>query len=353
MKIIKKAAAVAAAASLTLSLSACGTDISWAAKIGDDTTVPIGMYIYSQAANYRSYVQNGALTTGEALSEQKLNVSDSDVSATEHLDKQGIRVIKSCVGAKIKAKELKISLTDDEISSIENDSQTTYETDKDVYEKNGIAQSSLVEYKKDIALKSKLFKAIYGEDGTNPISDKELKQYILDNFATINYIQQYYYNDDGSEMTDTQKAKTKKQYEKIKSQVESGKIKFTDKCKEFEDNATSYKNGGTKYTTMWGTSSDDGKKIMDLKVGELTFLETSSAIVLVQKVKIDYDGAGFKSSRDSLLLQYKYEEFIDELISAAENDKSVKFNQAAFEKFGSASRDFSSLSIPSNNYYGY
>ena len=354
MKFIKKAAAVLAAASLTLSLSACGTDVSWAAKVGDDTVVPIGMYIYSQAANYRSLVQNGALSSSEKLSDQTLTVSDSDVSATSHLDKEGIKLIKSGVGAQIKAKELNISLSKDDLSSIESESQVTYDTDKEVYEKNGIALSSVVAYNKDIAVKGKLFRAIYGKEGTNPVSDKELKQYIVDNYSTINYIQQYYYNDDGSEMTDAQKAKTKKQYEKIKAQVESGKIKFSDKCADFEKNATSYKGGSTKQTILNSNlGHEDGEKVKALKEGELTFLETSTAIVLLQKVKIDYNGAGLKSSRDSLLLQYKYEEFIEKLVALAEKDKTVSFNQAAFEKFGSATRDFSSLSIPNNNYYGY
>ena len=353
MKMIKKTAAVIAAVSLSLSLSSCGTDVSWAAKIGDDTTVPIGMYIYAQAADYRSLVQNGTLSSSQKLSEQTLTVSDSDKSATEQIDKDGVKTVKSHVGALIKAKELNVELTDEEISSAESEAETTYETDKEVYEKNGIAKTSVVEYIKSTALKSKLFTAIYGDDGTNPVSDNELKKYIDENFATICYIQQYYYNEDGSSMTDEQKAKTKKQYETIKSQAEKGKVKFTDKCKEFEDNATSYKSGSTKYTTMWDASSEDGKKILDLKPGELTFLETDSAIVLVQKLKIDYDGAGLKTSRDGLLLQYKYTEFIDELIATAEKDKRVTFNQAAFDKFGSATRDFSSLSIPTSNYYGY
>ena len=353
MNFIKKTVAVVAAASLALSLSACHSDTSWAAKIGDDTTVPIGLYIYSQAANYRTYAQNGLLLSSQSLSEQTVKVSDSDVSATEHLDSEGVKTVKSHVGAVIKAEELNVSLTDDEISSAESEAELSYETDKEVYEKNGIAKTSIVLYNQDTALKSKLFTAIYGKDGTNPVTDKELKDYINENFATINFIQQYYYNEDGSEMTDAQKAKTKKQYETIKSQVESGKVKFTDKCKDYEKNATSYKGGSTGYTTMWDTSSEDGQKILNLKVGELTFLETDSAIVLVQKAKIDYDGAGLKSSRDNLLLQYKYDEFIDELIAAAEKDKRVTFNQKAFDRFGSATRDFSKLTIPTNNYYGY
>ena len=352
MKIMKKAAAIVAAASLAISLSSCGSDLSWAAKIGKDETVPIGMYIYTQAANFRTYAQNGLLSATTSLEEQTLNVSDSDKKATEYLDSEAIKSVKAYVGSLILAKEMKIELTDDEIASAESSAKEQYDTDKEVYEKNGVAQSSIAEYYKDLTLKNKLFDAVYGKEGTKPVSDKELKQYIKENYATVCYIQQYYLNEDGTSMSDTEKTKIKKQYEKIKKQAEDGKLKFTDKCKQFEDNATSYKSGSTKYTSAWDTSNEDGKKIMDLKVGELTFLETDSAIVLIQKQKIDYEDAGLKTSRNTILIQYKYDDFIKELIAKAESDKSVSFNDAAFDKFGSATRDFSNLSIPNNyNYY--
>ena len=352
MKIMKKAAAIVAAASLALSLASCGSDLSWAAKVGKNETVPIGMYIYTQAAHFRNYAQNGMLTTSTALEKQTVNVSDSDKKATEYLDSEAVKSVKAYAGALLLTKEMKIELTEDEITSAESSAKEQYDTDKEVYEKNGVAQSSITEYFKNLTLQNNLFNAIYGKDGTNPVSDKELKQYIKDNYATISYIQQYYLNEDGSAMSDTDKAKIKKQYEKIKKQVESGKLKFTDKCKDFEKNATSYKSGSTKYTTAWDVSDEEGKKIMDLKAGEMTFLETDSAIVLLQKQKIDYDDAGLKNSRDTLLLRYKFSDFTKDLISKAENDKNVSFNQSAFDKFGSATRDFSNLSIPSNyNYY--
>lgn len=352
MKIIKKAAVMIAAASLALSLSACGTDVSWAARIGKDTTIPIGMYIYTQATTFRDAAQNGLLTTSSELSKQTVKESDSDKDAVDYLDEQALKAIKSYTGACLLAKEMNIALTDDEISFAEKEAKEQYDTDKEVYEKNGVAQSSIVEYFKNITLQNKLFEATYGKDGTNPVSDKELKQYIRDNYATISYIQQYYYNEDGTMMSSADKAKVKKQYQKIKSQVESGKIKFADKCKEFEDKATNYKSGSTKYTSIWDAESEDGKKILDLKEGELTFLETDSAIVLLQKNKIDYNDAGFKDARQSILIRYKFNEFTKNLVAKAEGDKNVSFNDAAFEKFGSATRDFSNLSVPSGyNYY--
>lgn len=349
---IKKATSIAAAAALVLSLSACGTDVSWAAKAGKDTTVPIGMYIYTQAANLRSYAQNGQLNTSTSLDKQTVTVSGSDKAASKFLDDEGIKAVKAYAGALLLAKEMKVELTEEEIATAEESAKEQYETDKEVYEKNGVAQSSVTEYFKSLALENKLFSAVYGKDGTKPVSDKELKAYIKDNYATISFIQQYFYTEDGNMMSDAEKDKIRKQYEKIKSQAESGKIKFSDKCKEFEKNATNYKSGSTKYTTMWDKDDGDGKKIMDLKEGKLTFLDNGTAIVLIQKQKIDYNDAGLKDDRDTILLRYKFNDFVKELIAKAESDKNVSFNQSAFEKFGSLTRDFSNLSIPNNyNYY--
>ena len=93
MKIMKKAAAIVAAASLALSLASCGSDLSWAAKVGKNETVPIGMYIYTQAAHFRNYAQNGMLTTSTALEKQTVNVSDSDKKATEYLDSEAVKSV--------------------------------------------------------------------------------------------------------------------------------------------------------------------------------------------------------------------------------------------------------------------
>ncbi len=350
MKLIKKAAAVIAAVSLTLSLSACGGDLSWASKIGKDTTVPIGFYIYNQAVSYRTNVQSGQIDTTKELKSQKLKVSDSDVAASEHFDSEAVKAVKSCTGAIVLAKEMGVELTADEISSAAQSAESAYETDKDVYEKNGIAQSSVEEYYKDIKLKDKLFDAIYGEGGTEAVSDKELKQFIKENYVTMNFIQYYCYNDDGTEMSASEKAKLKKQFEKIKSQAESGKIKFADKCKEYGDKATSYKGGSTKYTMRWDANTDNGKEVLSLKEGELTLLDLDSVLILIEKVKIDYNGAGLKSSRGELLREYKYDDFVKDLIAKAENDKTVSFNQSAFSKFGSATRDFSAINIPTSAY---
>lgn len=351
MKIFKKAAAIVAAASLALSLSACGSDLSWAAKIDKDTTVPIGMYIYTQAANFRTYAQNGLLTTSSSLEKQTLNVSDSDKKATEYIDSESIKTIKAYTGALLLAKEMKQQLTEEEIAAAESSAKSQYETDKEVYETNGVAQSSITEYFKNLTLQNNLFNAIYGKDGTKPVSDKELKTYIKENYATISFIQQYYANEDGSTMSDTEKAKIKKQFEKIKKQAESGKVKFADKCKEYEKNATNYKGGSTKSTEKLSATQYE-KDIMSLKDGELFIIDEGSRILLLQKQKIDYDDAGLKSNRDVILLNYKFNDFTKDLIAKAEGDKNVSFNQSAFDKFGSATRDFSNLSIPNNyNYY--
>lgn len=350
MKLLQRAATVVAASAVALSLASCGSNLSWAAKIDKDTTVPIGLYIYSQASVYRNAVQNGLLTSAEKLSDQTITVSDSDSKANEYIDKEAQKAVKSYVGACLMAKEYDIVLTEDEVASAVESAQSAYETDKEVLEQNGVAQSSVEEYYKALARKTNLFTAKYGKDGTDPITNDELKQYIQKNYATINFIQQYFYTEDGTAMSDKEKEALTKEYKDIQSKAEKGKLDFAKKCEEFNKNATSYKGGYTNSTSRFDTESEDGQKILALKNSQFTLLVTDSAIALVQKAKLDTSSLLDDSSRDSLLIEYKYEDFIKELQDYAEKDKSVTFNDKAFEKFGSSSRDFSELSIPTSYY---
>ena len=128
MKFMKKAAALIVAASLAVSLTACGTDVSWASKIGKDTTVPIGMYIYTQAAGFRTYAQGGLLSTSSKLADQTIQVSGSDKKASEYLDKESVKTIKAYTGALIMAKEMEIELSEEELKSADTSAKEQYET---------------------------------------------------------------------------------------------------------------------------------------------------------------------------------------------------------------------------------
>lgn len=350
MKFIKKAAAVTAAASMVLSLSACGSNLSWAAKISDDTTVPIGLYIFNQAETYRNGVENSLLNTYTELSEQTVEVSGSDVNALDYLDDEATKSVKSCVGAILMAKEMGVELSEDDIQSAVDNAASAYEADEEVYTQNGIAKTSIEEYYKDTARKSSLFLAIYGEDGTEPIADDALKAYFKANYATINFMQQYFYNEDGSFMSDDEIAAIKKEYEDVKKKAEKGKLDFVKKCEEVAKNATSYKSAYTDSISQFDPDDEDGATILGLKEGEFTMIVTDSAIALVQKAKLDKDGSKFKEYRPQLLLQYKYDDFVKDLIKYAEDNDTVTFNDKAFEKFAASTRDFSELNV-SGYYY--
>lgn len=349
MKFIKKAAAAIVAASLAFSLCSC-SDLSWAAKIDNETTIPIGMYIYSMAAAYRNAVSSYKLNTYTELSKQTIEVSGSDKSAVEYLDTEAKKTVKSYVGAILLAKDMNIEFTEDEIENAVSYAKSTYETDKTTFEKVGVAKSSVEEYYKNTALKSKLFEAKYGEKGTEAIPDNELKTYFKENYASVNFIQQYFYNEDGTAMSEDQKDALNKEFKNIQSKAEKGKIKFTDICNEYSKNATNYKGGYTDSLSRFDTEDEDGQKILSLKTGKFTLLVTDSSIALIQKATLDKDGSKFKENRLNLLYEYKYDGFLNELIEIGENAKNVTYNESAFEKFSSATRDFSELSTSSSNY---
>ena len=351
MKLLKKAAAAAAAAAMVLSLGACSSNLSWAAKIGDDTTVPIGLYIYEQAAKYRTAVQNSLLDTITDLSEQTVKVSGSDVNALDYLTDEAKKSTKACVGTMLKAEEMGVKLTDEELTTAAENAEQAYQLDEDVYVKNGIAQTSIEAYYKDITLKNNLFQAIYGAEGTNPATDEELKAYFEEHYATVNFMQQYFYTEDGSMMTDEEIAALKKEYKSIRSKAEKGKLDFVKKCEEEGKTNSSYKGAYTDVTQRFDETDEEGQKILALKVGAFYVIETDTSIALVQKAKLDSGDKKFKQYRDTLLLEAKYDTFVDEMVKLAESSDKVTFNDKAFEKFAAATRDFSELNVSTGSYY--
>ena len=349
MKWVKRATAAVAAVMMAVSLSACESNLSWAAKIGEDTTLPVGLYIYSQAAAYRNGGQSGVIDVYSELKDQTVTVSGSDMAATAYLDREAQKTVKSAVGTMLKAEEMGISLDEDKLNSAMQSAAEEYEANEEMLTKNGVAQTSVEEYYKDLARKNDVFQAIYGEDGTNPVSDDTLKKFMEENYATFHFMQQYLYTEDGSPMTAQEIANVKKKYEKIRSNAEKGKLDFKKKCDEESKNNTGYVGAYTDITQRFDPTDEQGKAVLSLKTGEFYLMETDSTIALIQKAKLDKNGKNFEQSRDTLLLESTYDAFIDEMVKYAEKSDKVTFNDKAFEKFASSTRDFSGLNMASGS----
>lgn len=351
MKWIKKAAAMAAAAAMALSLSACENNLSWAAKIGDDTTVPVGLYIYQQVSHYRVGMQNGTLDSYTELSEQTVEVSGSDVAALDYLTDEAKKSLKSTVGVMLMSEEMNLSLTEEEVNSAVQSAADDYDQNEEALTKNGVAKTSVEEYYKDITRKNNLFQALYGKNGTKPVSDDELKAFYKANYATLNFMQQYFYKEDGSMMTDDEIAAVKKEYKSIRSKVQKGKLDFVKACEEASKDNSGYKGAYTDITQRFDAADEQGEKILSLKVGEFYLFETDTSIALIQKAKLNMDSKKFEEARSTLLIEAKYDAFVDEMIKYAENSDKVKFNDKAFDKFAASTRDFSELTVSTGSYY--
>lgn len=195
---LQKISATLLAALMVLQLTAC-SDKSWCVKDSDET-IPIGVYIYYMYAAYQSKYYE--------LSQQNNNYSgniygQSDISfnvdvfsqtfddkpADQWIQDKAIRNSKMLLSIDAKMKELGVEFTDEEELTARQSGDEAWKKIGASMESFGISRNSY-----DIATGimsakyEKLFKAIYGKDGTEPFTDDQMKDYMLQNYMDYSVI---------------------------------------------------------------------------------------------------------------------------------------------------------------------
>ena len=143
----KKAAAVLAAAAMTAAGVGCtaGSGTAYAMTI-DGVQVNAGIYIYYSYASYMELTQTLQSENSE------LDVSDKDVvkeqkmdgvSSEEWIKNKALEYCQRYVAIEKKFEELDLSLTEEENKEISSTIDSFWDTNGELYEKNGIAKSSV------------------------------------------------------------------------------------------------------------------------------------------------------------------------------------------------------------------
>ncbi len=179
--------AVATAMAMALSLTACGEDTIYAATCNGEE-IAAGMYIYYlMNGYYDAYYQ---LETDEDGNTPDLFTSYFDgVSAKEYMQNYATEELKKYCAIEQKAAEYGVELSASDIAAAENYIESLWTYYGSYYEEYGISESSYLALYENSLLSSELFSALYSEGGEYGVSDDELKTYLDENYAVINYIE--------------------------------------------------------------------------------------------------------------------------------------------------------------------
>jgi len=266
MKTIKRAAFVLLAAILLLSFSGCG-NTSWSAKY-DGKTLKAGIYTYYMLNAYYQAANMVTDTQSDPLTQQ---VEGKD--ASEWIKEKTMQAIAIHFAAEKKAKEMNVSLTEEEKAAAVTETDSAWSQSKAMFEGNYIAKESLLACVESGKLQEKLFKAMYAKGGTEEISEATIREsymsltMISETLGTLK--EPTPATEDAAEvpLTDEEKAENTKIEEKNKKIKDLFQELYTEFEKKTDENA--FKDIYTLYVTKINEIRKDEENYTEKKAEDL------------------------------------------------------------------------------------
>lgn len=240
----KKIAAGAAALAMMGSLAACGSNTAYALTI-DGEQVNAGLYIY-----YSYVAYNDAIST---LTEQnaELDTTDNDAVKDQVIDGKDTltwiqdKAITYCgehVAVNKDFEAAGLSLTEEEIDEVNSSVESFWETNAEVFEENGISESSVRQIIEYTYKASNLFLYYYDIDGKEGVTEEEVHEYYTDNNARVQYVRFDLVDGTGAELDEDGKAEIEDMVENYLAAVEklSSAERIADKMDEIKESYNAY-----------------------------------------------------------------------------------------------------------------
>lgn len=163
---------------MVLQLTACA-DMSWCIKDSDEV-LPAGVYIYNmytayQEVYYKSYYSGGGTDVLSQTMEEK--------PAVEWIKEKAMKNIKNILSVDAKMKELGIEFTEEEEANARSQGDSNWQKMGATLESFGVSRNSFDISTSLLSAKTdKLFNSIYGPNGTQAVTDDQIKTYFLENY---------------------------------------------------------------------------------------------------------------------------------------------------------------------------
>ena len=348
---MKKLSAVALAAAMSFSLSACTLgSTSWILKYGDDNQeVPTGIYVQNM---YTAYSAAGQYATG---GDTLLESSIEDKTADQWIRDTAMNLTKQYLAVTLKFDELGLTLTEAENTNIQSMVDGVWKRYGESYTLMGVNRDSYQKMLEYTAKTGDLFQHFYGEGGELAPTEEEYKQYFNDNYDRTRAVS--YAKTSVDTMTEDELAAAEAELEEGETLPESGKAQAeaalarlqngedmitiikemeAEQKKDEEESTDGEKPAEAKYdnvVNVQNTSVPEAYRNEShaMAVGEVKIIESGNYYYVVQKLELDPDGSELTARKSSLLQEMKADEFdamVQEWIAALPeltvNEKTVE-----------------------------
>ena len=361
MKLFKRIAAAGLSAVLALTVAGCHSADAVVATY-DDIKITSGVYlamILEADGEARTEIDNQRedLTAAiEDYSKETVSTEDGDVKFYDYIKDGAKERIYQYIGTEVLAKKYEVKLSDEDVSGL--DTYVNYYWNNYgygmLYEPNGVGFDSYKDYIRNAGhLRGKVFTAIYGEDGANPVAEADIKKYMDENYCIANVITENFTSTDAegatTTLTDDQKKEKLDALKALAERINNGEDfetvyhEYSGTKHEGADEETASETATEaaeeekelepldSHATLLssaetGSESENFAEILKMAVGEVKVFENESNYTLVVKGDIDADPYYIDSLDETIRHALKGDEFNKLLVDEAKK-LDIKFNE--------------------------
>jgi hypothetical protein len=328
-----------AAILLALLLAGCGGDTTWAYESGG-VKMPTGVYVMLEisavaAAGTRLGELSGNPAGAQPAYSEIIEQTIDGVPAAEYIAAETMKRVREYYTVKAQFEQRGLALTDAEIMAAENAVSTVLGSNRDFYERNGVAESSVREFYMASARKTHLFNFFYDEGGEREVPLAELETQLAENYFMADAMPIYkpfYGTTDDPAVLEQELADTKAFAEKGLEDLKAGKaieeiayevmLRSAGEDEAARATVTMPETDDLRMVLVDSDRNTYGDAFIDtLKatpVGECALVEDETFFIIFKRGDILAEEEAMTSYRPLLLNELRGEEFDSELAALGE-----------------------------------
>lgn len=340
---IKKLASLALALGIAaVSLTGCvsGKETSVAATYNGGE-IPAGIYIYYQKVALNEVYQKVENPYGDILTQE---VDGTPVE--QWVNNRAAELVKTYAAVATEAARLNITVDESTAASIKQSLNKNWGSQGEYMEKLGISLASAESVTLNSQLENQVFTAYYGENGEKAVPESELKNYFTENYRrSLMLVLSKKDTQTGADLDSGKFDEQKNLFEDYKARVQSGEPLF-DVIVSEDERLRALSSDTSEREPLVESNLEDlikknntsyPKDLLDQIFASTTlntpeFYEDDNYFVIFELRDTLGDITKFNNKKQTLLSEYKGEEFRNEMIAMADSI-GFSLNTTATGKF--------------------
>ncbi len=336
MKYFAKWLCLLLAVVLCITMGGCVNKGSYCVKT-DHHSISAGMYAYQLAQQKSNYLSQNSLTEGNETWDEEY---DDERTIGEYIQTVTLNSLVSSLIWRCQFDRLKLEFSDEEQKNIEDNIAKMVEASggeeavKKTLKEYGIGYDEFVEsVYYDTQKILKVVDYYFGEQGVEPVSEKEILEYFKDNYTRCKHILISTQDAEGNTYTDEDmkgaRSEAQKVFEEAKKADEAAFDKLIEKYND-DEGVASFPDG---YVFTTGEMVDAFEKAsFDMEVGETRLVQSEYGFHIIRKLTLEDEKVFTEEIRRNMLMSLKNEE-ISEMFEQWQDEFKVRVNRGVLTKY--------------------